>query len=106
MEKQPRLQQHFWRALNGLENRYYLDHIDSLRPSVHGPKRRRRMKKLTDWLMGRTTMFCVSFFLVGNVLQLMHRLDGVYVAFMGTLLGAVIGHSIKEDHSDADKPTD
>ena len=48
-------------------------------------------------LSGRTTAFCALFFVSGNVLQWAHRLDATYIAFMGTLLGAIIGHSVKED---------
>jgi succinate dehydrogenase hydrophobic anchor subunit len=55
------------------------------------------MKKLTDWFMGRTTAFCVAFFVTGTTLQLLHKLDATYIAFMATLMGAVIGHSYKED---------
>lgn len=52
--------------------------------------------------MGRTTTFCVAFFAVGTGLQIAHRLDMTYVAFMGTLLGAVVGHSIGQDHAKSD----
>jgi sorbitol-specific phosphotransferase system component IIBC len=53
--------------------------------------------KIFQWLQGRTTAFCVMFFVSGNALQLLHKLDLTYVAFMTALLSAVIGHSIKED---------
>lgn len=56
--------------------------------------------KLTKWFSGRTTTFCAAFFVTGTVLQGLHRLDMTYVAFMGTLLGAVVGHSIGQDHAD------
>lgn len=46
---------------------------------------------------GRHTMFCFGFFIAGNVLHWVHRLDGTYIAFMGTLMGFVLGHSVKED---------
>jgi hypothetical protein len=60
--------------------------------------------KIFQWLQGRTTAFCVMFFVTGNVLQLMHKLDLTYVTFMTALLGAVIGHSIKEDMLPASVP--
>ncbi len=55
------------------------------------------IEKFFSKLKGRTTTFCVMFFISGNVLQWLHRLDATYIAFMGTLLGAIIGHSVKED---------
>lgn len=55
------------------------------------------MNKLFKWAQGRTTGFCIAFFLTGTLLQVFHRLDASYVSFMAVLLGAVIGHSIKED---------
>lgn len=48
-------------------------------------------------LQGRSTGFFCAFFITGNVMHWFHRLDGTYVTYMGTLLGAVIGHSVKED---------
>lgn len=53
--------------------------------------------KLFQWLSGRTTTFCVLFFVGGNVLHWFHRLDSTYITFMTVLMGFVIGHSIKED---------
>ena len=36
--------------------------------------------------------------------QPLHRLDGTYIAFMGALMGFVLGHSVKEDYfSSGDK---
>jgi undecaprenyl pyrophosphate phosphatase UppP len=55
------------------------------------------LDKTFAFLKGRTTAFCLAFFVVGNILQFLHRLDMTYITFMGTLLGAVIGHSYKED---------
>jgi len=55
------------------------------------------IRKFFAQLSGRTTAFCIGFFVSGNLLQWVHRLDATYIAFMGTLLGAVIGHSVKED---------
>jgi len=62
-------------------------------------------QKLTNWFSGRTTTFCAAFFVAGTGLQLAHRLDMTYVAFMGTLLTAVVGRSIGQDVTSA-KPTD
>ena len=55
------------------------------------------MTRLFAWLQGRTTTFCVGFFLAGNVMHWVHRLDSTYITFMTVLMGFVIGHSIKED---------
>lgn len=55
------------------------------------------LNKIFKWLQGRTTTFCLLFFVTGNILQLIHRLDFVYVGYMTALLSAVIGHSIKQD---------
>jgi hypothetical protein len=56
-------------------------------------------QKLTNWFSGRTTTFCAAFFATGTALQILHRLDMTYVAFMGTLLSAVVGRSIGQDHA-------
>lgn len=53
--------------------------------------------RLISILQGRTTTFLVAFFLSGNVLHCVHRLDSTYITFMGVLMGYVLGHSIKED---------
>jgi hypothetical protein len=52
--------------------------------------------KLTSALQGRHTSFVAAFFVVGNVLHWYHRLDSTYIAWMGTLMGFVLGHSVKE----------
>ena len=54
--------------------------------------------KIFAWAQGRTTAFCLGFFVSVNVLHYLHRLDATYIAFMGTLMGFVLGHSAKEDH--------
>jgi len=46
---------------------------------------------------GRTTAFFIAFFIAGNGMALAGKLTPVYVGFMGTLGGLVLGHSIKED---------
>jgi hypothetical protein len=60
--------------------------------------------KLLAALQGRTTAFCVAFFAAGNVLHILHRLDQTYIMFMATLMGFVVGHSIKEDYFAGKKP--
>lgn len=52
--------------------------------------------------MGRSTTFFVGFFISGNVLHIIHRLDATYITFMTALLGIIVGHSFKEDY--ANKP--
>jgi hypothetical protein len=64
------------------------------------------LKKLFAWAQGRTTAFALMFFISGTTMAWFHRLDATYVAFCGTLMGAVIGHSIKEDIFDSKKPDD
>lgn len=60
--------------------------------------------KITTKLQGRTTSFLVAFFVSGHLMQAIHRLDATYIAFMGTIMSFVLGHSIKDDHApDADK---
>jgi len=60
-------------------------------------------QKIIGALAGRTTAFCIAFFVSGNVLHAVHRLDGTYIAFMGALMGFVLGHSVKEDYFSPDK---
>lgn len=60
--------------------------------------------KLIDMARGRTTLFAAAFFVTGNVLHWFHRLDGTYITFMGTLLGFILGHSVKEDLTKPDDP--
>jgi hypothetical protein len=56
------------------------------------------LKRVLTWTQGRTTAFCTAFFVSGNVFAWYGKLTLVYVSFMGTLLGAVLGHSVKEDY--------
>jgi hypothetical protein len=63
------------------------------------------ISKMFSKLSGRTTAFCSAFFVSGNILHWLHRLDSTYITFMVALLGAVIGHSVKEDLF-ASKPAD
>lgn len=46
---------------------------------------------------GRTTSFFLAFFVAGNLMNWFGKLSPTYVAFMGTLGGLVLAHSIKED---------
>ena len=46
---------------------------------------------------GRTTAFLILFFIAGNVMAWFDKLSDTYILFMATLLGAVIGHSVKCD---------
>lgn len=55
------------------------------------------LQRVFSWLQGRSTAFFIAFFVSGTTLQVLHKLDMTYVAFMGTLLGAIVGHSVKED---------
>lgn len=55
------------------------------------------MKWITDRLQGRSTALIFGFFIAGNILQWCHKLDQTYITYMGIMLAAVIGHSIKED---------
>ena len=54
------------------------------------------LKKMFNWLQGRSTGFFLGFFAIGNVLHLLHRLDNTYIAWMSALLTFIVGHSIKE----------
>lgn len=63
------------------------------------------MKKITDWLLGRTTAFCVGFFITGNVMHFVHKLDATYISFMTVLMGFVLGHSVKCDIADKNGAT-
>jgi hypothetical protein len=58
------------------------------------------LQKVFNWLHGRTTAFCTAFFISGNIMHWFGKLSMVYVAYMGTLLSAVVGHSIKESMLD------
>ena len=55
------------------------------------------MQKVYQTFQGRHTTAIVAFFLTGNVLQWMHRLDANYITYMTVLMGYVLGHSFKED---------
>ena len=53
--------------------------------------------KILQITHGRTTAFFIAFFLAGHAMAWFGKLTQVYVAYMLTLGGLVLGHSIKED---------
>jgi hypothetical protein len=53
-------------------------------------------QKVLSITHGRTTAFFISFFVAGHAMAYLGKLTPVYVGFMGTLGGLVLGHSIKE----------
>lgn len=55
------------------------------------------LRVVTDKLQGKSTMFFVGFFITGNILQYLNKLDATWITFMTALLGYVVGHSFKED---------
>ena len=57
-----------------------------------------KLKEIAARFTGRTTLFCSFFFVTGNLLHLLHRLDSSYIAFMGTLMGFVVGHATQENY--------
>ena len=62
-------------------------------------------QKIMTALAGRTTAFLAAFFVTGHVMHVLHRLDGTYITFMVSLMGFVLGHSLKEDVFSPDKKT-
>lgn len=60
--------------------------------------------KVLQMTHGRTTAFFVLFFLSGHALALLGKLTTTYIAYMGTLGGLVLAHSIKEDVAAAYNP--
>ena len=55
------------------------------------------LTKLFNFFQGRSTAFFCGFFVSGTTLHIYNRLDATYITFMATLLGFVVGHSVKED---------
>lgn len=53
---------------------------------------------------GRSTAFFVAFFVAGTTLACFGKLTPVYVAFVGTLGGLVVGHSLQENLTGAVPP--
>lgn len=58
---------------------------------------RNAVHKVLQITHGRTTLFFGLFFITGNVLAWFGKLSPSYVAYMGTLGGLVVGHSLKDD---------
>ncbi|MGA2886206.1 MAG: hypothetical protein ABSE80_13845 [Halobacteriota archaeon] len=56
------------------------------------------LKKFFIYCNGRHTAFAGFFAVMGCVLQWYHRLDSTFVAYMTSLMGLVLGHSIQENH--------
>ena len=56
------------------------------------------MNKVFAFLQGRHTGFAIFFAIVGVILQWFHHLDSTFVAYMTSLMGMVLGHSIQENH--------
>jgi hypothetical protein len=56
------------------------------------------LQKLFKFTQGKHTAFAVAFFAAGNVFHYLGKLDQTYVLFMTSLLGLVLGHSIKDDY--------
>jgi hypothetical protein len=53
--------------------------------------------KIMQITHGRTTAFFIAFFLAGHGMAFIGKLSPTYVAFMGTLGGLVLGHSVQEN---------
>lgn len=60
------------------------------------------MSRVYRVFQGRHTAAAFAFFVTGNVFHYIHRLDGTYIAFMSTLMGFILGHSVKEDYFKAE----
>jgi hypothetical protein len=58
---------------------------------------REQIHKVLQITHGRSTAFFILFFITGNVMAIKHLLTPVYVGYMGTLGGLILGHSVKED---------
>lgn len=54
-------------------------------------------QKVLSITHGRTTAFFIAFFFMGHAMAWLGKLTPVYVGYMATLGGLVLGHSIKED---------
>ena len=51
---------------------------------------------------------CIAMFIAGSVLQWFHHLDMSFVAYTGTILGAITGHAFSpaQKDKDSDVPPD
>jgi membrane protein YqaA with SNARE-associated domain len=47
---------------------------------------------------------CFAVFVVGAILQWFHHLDMAFVAYTGTVLGAITGHAYSPAQKDRDDP--
>lgn len=54
-------------------------------------------QKIMQITHGRTTAFFIAFFISGHVMAATGKLTPTYIAFMGTLGGLVLGHSVQEN---------
>lgn len=61
--------------------------------------------RLLEITHGRSTAFWIAFFVCGHVMALTGKLTAVYVGFMATLGGLVLGHSAKDDYFSQDATT-
>jgi hypothetical protein len=61
------------------------------------------LKKLVAWANGRHTMFAGYFALTGTALQLVHKLDGNFIALIAAVQAFVFAHSAQENYFDKDK---
>jgi hypothetical protein len=53
--------------------------------------------KILQLTHGRSTAFFIAFFIAGHTMAILGKLTPVYVGFMATLGGLVLGHSIQEN---------
>jgi hypothetical protein len=56
------------------------------------------LQKIFSYCQGRHTFFAFFFAVAGVGLQWFHHLDATFVAYMTSLMGMVLGHSIQENH--------
>lgn len=43
---------------------------------------------------------CIGMFSIGSILQYVHRMDMTFVAFTGTIVGAITGHAFSPARRD------
>ena len=55
------------------------------------------LKSVFEKLQGRHTTAVFFFSTVGTIFHWFHRLDSTYIGFVATMMGFVLGHSVKED---------
>jgi hypothetical protein len=54
-------------------------------------------QKVLRITQGRSTAFFIAFFIAGHAMAYFGKLTPVYVAYMGTLGGLILGHSVQEN---------